>query len=228
MVFNALDTQAPEGPAALEKLCRVYWKPIYLFIRSRHHSPEQSEDLAQEFFYRLLSKDHLKRVEGPEKGRMRSFLCVLLKRFLADDYDRRMTQKRGGHWQAIPIDGPAAEAQFDQIQSDELSPDLPFDRPWALDLLAPTRKEFAHGAAGEVDDHSHQEGEVQRLPHELNPGVAALVAARRKRRRRRGEKPHADQESASQCAAHDRLRPSTRSAAVRASESALPRNSLRA
>lgn len=138
MVFNALDTQAPDGPAALEKLCRVYWKPVYLFIRSRHHSPEQSEDLAQEFFYRLLSKDHLKRVEGPEKGRMRSFLCVLLKRFLADDYDRRMTQKRGGHWQAIPIDGPAAEAQFAQIQSDGLSPDLLFDRHWALDLLAQT------------------------------------------------------------------------------------------
>jgi RNA polymerase sigma-70 factor (ECF subfamily) len=135
VVYDALDSQAPEGPAALEELCRIYWKPVYLFIRSRNHSPEESEDLAQEFFYRLLSKNHLRAVEGPEKGRMRSFLCVVLKRFLADEYDKRMTQKRGGNWRAIPIDAPSAEAQFSQSHSSEVSPDILFDRHWALELL---------------------------------------------------------------------------------------------
>lgn len=120
---------------ALEDLCRIYWRPIYLYIRGWGHTPAESEDLTQEFFYRLLRKDLLQRIEGPEKGRMRSFLCVLLKRFLADEHDKRMTQKRGGDWRAIPIDSAAAEARFSQERSDKESPDLIFDRNWARDLL---------------------------------------------------------------------------------------------
>lgn len=172
MVFDALDSQAPDGPAALEKLCRIYWKPVYLFIRSRKHSPEESEDLAQEFFYRLLSKDYLKRVEGPEKGRMRSFLCVILKRFLADDYDSRMTQKRGGQWQAVRIDGPAAEAQFSATHSDGMSPDLLFDRHWALDLLAQTL------TALKADYLKARQGELfEKLKAVISPQLEALPYA---------------------------------------------------
>ena len=124
MVVAAIDKDDAKNPDALEELCKIYWKPVYLFIRGRGHSPTESEDLAQEFFYRLLAKEFLNRVEGPEKGRMRSFLCVLLKRFLADEYDKIMTVKRGGNWQAIPIDGSAAEALLEQCGPDSHSPDL--------------------------------------------------------------------------------------------------------
>ncbi len=136
MVIAARDRDSAGNPTALEELCHLYWKPIYLFIRSRGNSPEQSEDLAQEFFYRLLNGHYLKTVEGPEKGRLRSFLCVLIKRFLADEYDKRMTKKRGGDWRAIPIDTPSAEALLNQSQQTETSPEVQFDRQWALDLLA--------------------------------------------------------------------------------------------
>ena len=135
MVLAAKDSQDAKQPVALEELCRIYWKPVYLFIRSRNNSPEESEDLTQEFFYRLLNGHYLKAVEGPEKGRLRSFLCVVLKRFLADEYDKRMTRKRGGGWRAIPLDTPAAEALLAQACPDQSSPDLLFDRHWALDLL---------------------------------------------------------------------------------------------
>lgn len=135
MVIAAKDPDSNENPAALEELCRLYWKPVYLFIRSRHNSPEEAEDYAQEFFYRLLNGHYLKAVEGPEKGRLRSFLCVVLKHFLADEYDKRMTRKRGGDWRAIPIDAPGAEALLAQALPADASPDLQFDRQWALDLL---------------------------------------------------------------------------------------------
>jgi RNA polymerase sigma factor (sigma-70 family) len=153
MVIAAIDKDDAQNPGALEELCKIYWKPIYLFIRSRGHSPAESEDLTQEFFYRLLTKEFLNRVEGPEKGRMRSFLCVLLKRFLADEYDKTMTIKRGGNWQAIPIDGSTAEALLAQARPDNQSPDLLFDRQWALDLLAQTLKILHHDyiAAGRAE-----------------------------------------------------------------------------
>ncbi len=110
VVFSAMDSQDPAGPGALEELCRLYWRPVYLFIRSRGNDPEESEDLTQEFFYRLLKGHYLKGIEGPHKGRFRSFLRVVLKRFMADEYDKRMSGKRGGKWKAIPIDSPGAEA----------------------------------------------------------------------------------------------------------------------
>ena len=153
VVLCAKDTQDVAQPVAMEELCQLYWRPVYLFIRSRGNSPQESEDLAQEFFCRLLQGDYLKAVDGPEKGRLRSFLCVVLKRFLADDYDKRMTQRRGGQWKGIPIDAPGAEAMLSEAGPEVDSPDLLFDRSWALDLLdhAMRKLEAEYAAAGKSE-----------------------------------------------------------------------------
>lgn len=153
MVLSARDAD-PATPA-LEELCITYWRPIYLYIRSRNYAPEAAEDLTQEFFHRLLTKDLLRSVEGPSRGLLRSFLCVLLKRFLADEYDARMAQKRGGDWKGIPIDGPEAERLLTNgdIGTD---PERIFDRQWALDLLhealESTRADYVEARKGEVFD----------------------------------------------------------------------------
>ena len=152
IVISAKDSQDQEQPAALEELCQLYWRPVYLFIRSRGHNPDEAEDYAQEFFYRLLKGQYLRAVDGPERGRLRSFLCVVLKRFLADEYDKRMTRKRGGNWKAVPIDSPAAEALLAKACPDHESPDLLFDRHWALNLLSHALKklEADYTAAGKA------------------------------------------------------------------------------
>ncbi len=36
--------------------CVAYWYPIYALIRRRGHTPEESRDLAQDYFTRLLDK----------------------------------------------------------------------------------------------------------------------------------------------------------------------------
>lgn len=132
----AKDLQHSGNPAALEELCNLYWKPVYLFIRGRGHGTTEAEDFTQEFFFRLLNGHYLKSVEGPEKGRLRSFLSVVLKRFLADQYDRANAKKRGGGWKPIPIDCAAAETEFANANLSEESPALLFDRQWAIELLA--------------------------------------------------------------------------------------------
>ena len=135
MVVAARDSPSSERGEALSELCRVYWRPVYLFIRGRGHSPEETEDLTQDFFHRLIEGDLLQAVGGPDRGRLRSFICVVLKRFLVDDYHRKMSQKRGGGHQIVDIDGPSVEGQMMDQGSKDTDPEVAFDRQWALDLL---------------------------------------------------------------------------------------------
>jgi DNA-directed RNA polymerase specialized sigma24 family protein len=58
---------------ALSELCRIYWFPVYWFIRGRCFSPEEAQDLTQEFFLHLLNKGVFTFAD-PAVGRFRSFL----------------------------------------------------------------------------------------------------------------------------------------------------------
>src|SRR5581483_11468939 len=60
---------------ALEKLCRLYWPPIYAFVRRQGHAPHDAQDLTQEFFARLLEKNTFAGADRA-KGRFRSFLLA--------------------------------------------------------------------------------------------------------------------------------------------------------
>ena len=82
VVLEAQDKSSPDSAVALETLCRAYWYPLYAYVRGTGRSPEDAQDLTQEFFARLLAHDWLRAVL-PEKGRFRTFLIVAFKRFLA-------------------------------------------------------------------------------------------------------------------------------------------------
>lgn len=140
MVVAAQDSPSVERGEALAELCRIYWRPVYLFVRQRGNSPEETEDLTQDFFYQLIDGELLEGVSGPEKGKLRSFICVVLKRFLADDYHKRMAQKRGGGQVVVDIDGPSVEGQIEGAGADQVEPERAFDRRWALDLLDEARR----------------------------------------------------------------------------------------
>lgn len=116
---------------ALEELCRTYWYPLYAYVRRRGYSPEDAQDLTQAFFARLLEKNWLD-VVTPAKGRFRAFLLAALKRFLANEWDKARSQKRGGGAVLISRD---AETQYRREPLNELTPDRLFDRQWALALL---------------------------------------------------------------------------------------------
>src|SRR4051794_521226 len=77
VVLSAGRSDSTHARSALEKLCRSYWFPIYAFVRRQGHGPQDAQDLTQEFFARLLQKNHLAEVD-PAKGRFRSFLLASL------------------------------------------------------------------------------------------------------------------------------------------------------
>src|SRR5258708_37829715 len=117
---------SPESSAALQKLCKAYWYPLYAFIRRRGYSVEEAEDLTQEFFARLLEKELLTGVTR-EGGRFRSFLLTVLKRFLANEWNRQHAQKRHGGKPLLSIDD-TAEVRYQRELTAQPTPESLFER----------------------------------------------------------------------------------------------------
>ena len=132
----------PETSAALEKLCRTYWYPLYAYVRRKGYESHDAEDLTQSFFTHLLERPWLQDVH-PSKGRFRSFLLASLNHFLANEWRRGQTLKRGGSQPVFSIDAAGAEECLRLEPAHDRSPDKLFDYHWALQVLyrAQTRLE---------------------------------------------------------------------------------------
>jgi RNA polymerase sigma-70 factor (ECF subfamily) len=126
--------QDESGVMALNKLCSSYRVPLYSFVRHRGFSPADAEDITQSFFLDLLERDALRQVDR-QKGRFRSFLLGSLKNFLANEWDRRRTLKRGSGCTFVSLDEPEAEALYGEMGDARLGADRMFDRAWALRFL---------------------------------------------------------------------------------------------
>ncbi len=152
VVLSAREHDSPQAAAALEKLCRTYWYPLYAYVRRQGHDEPSAKDLTQEFFFRLLQKNRLDQVQR-EKGRFRSFLLASLKHFLADEWDKAQAQKRGGGQPLLSLDDDTAEDRYQIEPADNLTPDKLFEQRWALTLLdqAKTRLKEEYAQAGKAD-----------------------------------------------------------------------------
>jgi DNA-directed RNA polymerase specialized sigma24 family protein len=140
---------SPAAQAALESLCRTYWRPIYTFVRREGIRPEEAKDLTQGFFALILERKDFHSVRQ-EKGRLRSFLLASLKHFMANERRDATAIKRGGGRTLIALDGIASDDFSEFDRSDMLSADLLYDRRWAftvLDRVFARLREESQGAA---------------------------------------------------------------------------------
>jgi RNA polymerase sigma factor (sigma-70 family) len=124
----------PEAGPARTRFCCTYWKPVFRYVRRAGHSLEDAQDLTQEFFARLLERNTLLSAD-PEKGKFRSFLLTLLKRFLADQWDREHCQKRGSGMGMVSLDSGDTEFRRRLEPVDKLNPETICERNWARSLL---------------------------------------------------------------------------------------------
>src|SRR5512138_472191 len=60
VVLATADQDSPQAGEALEQLCRAYWYPLYVYVRRRGHSPEDAQDLTQQFFAQFLQKAYFR------------------------------------------------------------------------------------------------------------------------------------------------------------------------
>jgi DNA-directed RNA polymerase specialized sigma24 family protein len=134
VVLQAGGEHSPQSVAALEKLCQIYWYPLYSFTRRRGYGPHEAADLTQDFFSHLLGTNALASVNRA-KGKFRSFLLISLKNLLANEWNRAHCQKRGGGVPLVSLDEVTAEDRYQLEPSDDLTPDKIYDRRWAETLL---------------------------------------------------------------------------------------------
>jgi len=146
---------SPAAEAALETLCRKYWRPLYGFVRRSGFSHEEGEDLTQAFFARLLERRDFDAVRK-EKGRLRSYLLVSLKHFLANERQRASAIKRGDGKRLLSLDELKESERGGFEPADPVTLDQIFDRTWAHTVLesalARIEKEHAAGGKGPLFD----------------------------------------------------------------------------
>ena len=153
VVLLAAQESSPDAASALERLCRTYWYPLYAYARRQGHNPPDGEDLTQQFFAGFLEKKYFG-LANPDRGRFRSFLLASFKHFLANEYHRGRTARRGGQCSFVPWDENDPETHYRGEPVCETSPDKLFERTWALTLLEKVMKdlqrEYVRAGKGEV------------------------------------------------------------------------------
>lgn len=127
---------APEAQAALGELCEAYWTPVFRFLCREGRGEDDSRELTQEFFARLLAGSGVDQVD-PEKGRFRSYLLGALKHFLSERRRNAGREKRGGGAVVGSIEAGGTETSLGMpiADPDATVPDAYFDRAWALAVM---------------------------------------------------------------------------------------------
>lgn len=151
--------------ASCEELCRIYWRPIYGFLRKTGHSRENAEDLTQSFFASLLKSESFSSAKK-EKGKLRSFLLAALKRHVIDFHRSKNRAKRGSGAEHLPLatselDFADAESCYASPPIEEQTPDKIFDQTWLLELLTRTHQRIEkdyHAAGKELEYTLLKEG----------------------------------------------------------------------
>jgi RNA polymerase sigma-70 factor (ECF subfamily) len=103
-------------------------------VRRRGYSPQDAEDLTQEFFARFLEQNWVERADR-EKGRFRTFLLSAMSYFLSNEWDKARAQKRGGGVPLLPLEFDLAETRYSREPVDNVTPEQHFERRWVLALL---------------------------------------------------------------------------------------------
>jgi RNA polymerase sigma-70 factor (ECF subfamily) len=197
LVLAAATNPDKDSREALERLCRIYWKPVYAFIRRYGYDRERSEDLCQGFFVALLDKNYLVGADR-ERGKFRSFLLTAVKNFLANEWDRAHAQKRGEHQVLISLDLEETERWYAPAAREQTTPENLFQRRWALSLLEQVmlklRAEFVAMGKGDQFDvlsaflnPESEEGAYEEVSAQLgaSPGAVRTAVYRMRRRYRK-------------------------------------------
>jgi len=112
---------------ALETLAASYWKPVYSFLRRQGRTRDQATEAVQDFFLYLLERDLIERAD-PKRGRFRSYLLGILRKFMANQ-DRRARRPDDLTFSIEPA------VLEDWLTADDATPERAFERQWALDVL---------------------------------------------------------------------------------------------
>jgi RNA polymerase sigma factor (sigma-70 family) len=166
LILTAAAGSGEESRRALTALCKLYWYPVYAYLRRKGFDRDGAQDLTQDFFVRLLEKEFFS-LADPARGRFRAFLFASLRHFLINEHHRARAQKRGAGRMPLPLDFQTGERRYTLEPADRRSPDVLFERQWALTVV-----ETALGRLEAEARRSGTESRFERLKAFLTPGTS--------------------------------------------------------
>lgn len=130
MVAVAVSRDAPGFREAWERLFLGYWPPLYAYLRRTGSTPDEAQDLVQEFFARGLDGPMLASFD-PRKGRLRAFLraCLHNLRSKVRRHERSRPDRGGPALDTSRLEATLADPKA-------VDPEEAFDREWSAQLLA--------------------------------------------------------------------------------------------
>jgi RNA polymerase sigma factor (sigma-70 family) len=136
-VLRARSDDPGERRRAFEALVRLYWKPVYKYLRLRWRlAPEDAEDRTQGFFARSFEKGDFARWD-PARGRFRTFLRACLDAFASNEHRDARRLKRGGGVQVVPLEFETAEGELrSHPLAAAVDPDEIFQAEWVRSLFS--------------------------------------------------------------------------------------------
>jgi len=141
-----------EADSALDSLCRLYWYPLYSYVRRTGRPHHEAEDMVQALFTHLIATAALARA-CPTRGRFRTFLLTALRNFLTTEWHRANAIRRGGGTRQVPIPSCGGDSRFSrEVVDASLTPEQSYDRQWALEMIehvvAELRAEYESSGRG--------------------------------------------------------------------------------
>lgn len=118
---------------ALDTLVRLYWKPLYFFVRQHGCDNEEAKDVVQEFLMSMLERGTLSKAD-PARGRFRTFLLSAMTNFLRDRAKSASREKRGGSRSIFSLDFAGGEEEFRHQVASGDRPEEVLTRSWAKEV----------------------------------------------------------------------------------------------
>jgi RNA polymerase sigma factor (sigma-70 family) len=131
LIQRAVQADKAVASKALTEIVHLYWQPLYTYARCRGHNPEDAADLTQGFFLYLLEQEVLHKADQA-KGRLRSFLITVFRRYCGGEQARAKAWRRGGGATHLSLDFAFGEKQFQAADVNNLTPEALYDRNWAI------------------------------------------------------------------------------------------------
>ena len=183
-ITEVMDSQGKgeQATRALANLCQNYWYPLYAFVRRRGHSLEDAQDITQGFFASFLAGPAFGGYD-PSRGKLRSYLLGALKHFESNWRRDRETIKAGRDVDLLSFEWLEAEQQYQAEPRDVASPDVLFDRRWAMMMLEHVdkalREEYVKNGKADLFEavHAHIHGNLDRPTEDAAMDLKMSLAA---------------------------------------------------
>lgn len=151
VVLRAQDPSDPHRRTALNRLCEIYWGPVYVYLRHKGRSIEDAQDATQGFFAHFFELKALDRVDRG-RGRFKNYLLALLEHYLANEHRKAHAEKRGGGAAPKSLEFARAETEVRLEPAESRPPEAAFRRSWSMAVLQDAferlQKEFAEKGRG--------------------------------------------------------------------------------